>query len=172
MSSLKSDLEQIAERLVHAEKRNEQGRRKTETDHILPPCEQLPHTELRRGLAPDRLHLRNLRPDEEGGKDDVDQESRQCAPAAVPLGSHLFPERVDPEQTDQTADHRSGQVEPLEERNRGADNFPQHQQQTQSAERHHDGFHAAPSLASQTRSYAPCVLSSCGDRTHFRGTVR
>ena len=75
----------------------------------------------------------DFRSNEECCEDDVDEEPRQCVPLGVPFGSEVLADGGDPDQPDDAADHGSGEVEPLQERNGGPNQFAEHQQKTQSA---------------------------------------
>ena len=144
--AFKTDFQQCAERAVHMEHRNQQHRRETESDHILPPCDQLAVAELRRGQFPDIADSGKFRADEQRGEYDVDQKARNIGPVGVPLLWNPAERQIQTEQPDQPADYRSGQIKALEQRNQRPEHLPQHQQYAQTAERSNDNRHKRTAL--------------------------
>jgi len=166
VAAFEPDFQQVAERDVDAEERDEHDKRQPEPGHILTPGDELPHAELGSGFIPDGFEFRDLRTDEKRSEDDVDQEAGEGVPVEVPVRRGFPAERrVEPDQPEDAADDRRGQVEPLEERNRGSYEFPEYQQKTESAKGHYHRFHSFSFLL--LRSGVPCAPFWFADRTRF-----
>ena len=151
--AFKTDFQQCAERAIHVKHRDQQHRRQAESNHILPPCDQLAVAELWSGQLPDITESGKLRTDEQRGKYDVDQEARNIGPVSVPLLRYPAERLVQAEQAEETADHRSGQIKALQQGHQCPEHFSQYQQYAQTAERSNDNGHRGHSFRDEQVNY-------------------
>ena len=134
VSALKPDLQQVPEHGGHIKEITEQEPGKTEPHHILSPRQDLPQTQLRQRDLHDLAQTGCHHPEEQRGKDHIDQKTRHFFHHIHPLNGDVTAETGDQHQPQQTADHGAGQVKPLEKRDRGTEQFAADQQQRERTE--------------------------------------
>jgi len=131
---LKADLQQIAEGGRHSEERREHETGDPQTEHILPPREDLPEAELRECEFQHFAHLRGRRAEKERREHHVDQKSGDPACDRDDFPADQTGEGLDHDQTDDAADHRTRQIKFLQQRHADTEDLADHKQQRQQTE--------------------------------------
>ena len=128
--AFKTDFQQVAEGRIDAEKGSEDKTCQPQSQHILPPRKDLAETQLGECGFDDGFHAGSYHPEEEGGKDDIDQEARQFGHVFSHIRGQQIGETLQQDEADQSADHRTGQIQSLQKGNVCPEQFANHKKKT------------------------------------------
>ncbi|MPN47806.1 hypothetical protein SDC9_195410 [bioreactor metagenome] len=134
MPPFKPDRNQDAEDIRSTEKRSQKQQDDSDSDQILPPCDNLSIRQLRSGRFPYFADSGDFHAQKQSGENDIDQKSRQFDPAVEKFSGNDILEQGHEDQSDESADHRRGKIKFLQKSKPHPQELSQEQQNAKSAE--------------------------------------